>query len=394
MKLLTQFETLHEQAIKATNLDDFGTPDYVEPMKLLLSTYDKGGRLNALAEQMTSGAMTGLLTARLLAQQGLKTHPQFANAAIEKPIIIVGMPRTGSTALHHLLAKDPECQWLAPWLGNTPMPRPKRETWEANPAFQMTVQGLEQFYQVFDGLVGMHPVLAAEPDECSLCINQTGWSAALAGLGAFGDYSEWMTNADARYAYRYHRKLLGLIAGGDRRRWLLKDPTTHSFAMPALLETFPDARIVCTHRDPVTALSSVSDMIYCLRRVREPGLSSAQNGRDQLSMWGPAAGRMQDVLDTLPPERVFDMHIDELQADPVGVATRIYGHFNLPVSDAARAAWTHHAGTNARSGHAPHHYTVESCGFNASDVDDAIGSYGERYRRQYGMRKSVSTGKP
>ncbi len=383
MTLLSQFDALHDQAAKATGLDDFGSDDYVEALKLFLSTCDKDQRFNQLGQQMTSAATVGTLSARLMAQQAFKAHPQFADSVVEKPIIILGMPRTGSTALHRLLAKDPDCQWLTPWLCNTPMPRPPRESWETNSLYQMTVQGLEQFYSLFPGLIGMHPIRAGEPDECRFIFDHTFWSPPLAGMGAFGAYSEWLAATDARYAYAYHRRMLSLIAGGDKRRWLLKDPTTHPFVMRTLLETYPDACLVYTHRDPVTAMSSVSNMVYTIRKEREPGLSSAQNGRDQLSLWGPATAKMEDVLSTLPPGQVCDVHINELEADPVGTAENIYRHFRFPVTDAAREAWAHHARTDARSGHALHQYKTEDCGFKSSDVYKAIGRYGDRYKRQY-----------
>jgi Sulfotransferase family len=384
MTLLSQYDALHEQAIKATGLEDFGPADYVEPMKLLLSTYDKRGNLNELGQQMTSGAVTGFLIARLLAHQGFKDHPQFADAKVDKPLIIVVMPRTGSTALHRLLAKDPGVQWLTPWLANTPMPRPPRDTWESNPMYQMTVQGLEQFYQLFPWVAGMHPIRPAEPDECHFIVAHTFWSPPMVGLGAIGEYSDWLVNFDGRGIYPYHRNLLGLIAGGDKRRWLLKDPTTHPFILPALLDTYPDACFVYTHRDPVIAMSSVSSMVYSIRKEREPGLTPEQNGRDQLWLWGVAARKMETTLNTLPRERVFDLHVRELEADPVGSAENIYRHFNIPVTEAARAAWAHHANTDARSGHGGHHYKIDNCGFSASDVYDCVGVYGEKYKSRYG----------
>ncbi len=384
MTLLAQFEAMHEQAAKTTGLADFGPDDYVVPLKLLLSSYDKADRLSDLGKQITIGATTGILVARLLAQQGFKAHPKFANAAIEKPIIIIGMPRTGSTALHRLLAKDPGCQWLPPWLGSAPMPRPARETWAANPWFQMTEQGLALFYQLFPRVLSMHPIHAAEPDECHCIINHTFWAPQQLALGARGEYLEWFAAHDAHDVYAYYRKVLGLIAGGDKRHWVLKDPNTHLFASWSLLDTFPDARIVYTHREPVSAMSSVSSLVYAIRESRERALTTEQNSREQLQVWGTAAAKMEPILDTLPADRVFDLHISELGADPVGSAERIYRHFNQPVTEATRAAWTQHAATDARSGHGAHDHRLEHCGFSASDVYDCVGSYGERYKRQYG----------
>jgi hypothetical protein len=386
MTLLSQFDALHEQATKATGLDDFGSTDYVAPMKLMLSTYDKVGTLNDFAKQMTAGMVTGILVGRLVAQQGLKAHPEFLNPKIEKPIIIVGMPRTGSTA------KDPDVQWLPPWLSSTPMPRPPRELWETNPWYQMYAKGLEQFYQTFPCMLDVHPVRVAEPDECRFIFDHTFWSPAMAALGAFGEYSDWLTSCDAHSIYAYHRKVLGLIAGGDTRRWLLKDPTTHPFVMQTLVDTYPDACIVYTHRDPVTAMSSVSSMIYSMRKLREPGLTTEQNGRDQMALLGPAAAKTEAVLSKLPPDRVIDLHIKELEGDPVGSAEKIYRHFRLPVTDAARQAWTHHANTDARSGHGGHSHKLESAGLSASEVYASVGGYGDRYKRLYGdcrLEKSI-----
>lgn len=384
MPLLPRIDALHEQAAKATGLDDFGPDDYLTPLRLLLSTFDAHGRLNPTGEQMTADAVTGILVARLLAQEGFRAHPDFAAARIEKPLIIVGMPRTGSTALHRLLARDPDCQWLTPWLANTPIPRPPRDAWERNPWYQMTAQGLAQFHALLPWVSAMHPIRADQPDECRFVLDHTFWSPTFVGLGAFGEYADWVVGADTRDHYAYHRKVLGLIAGGDTRRWLLKDPTSHPFALEAVLETYPDACIVYTHRDPVTAMSSVSSMVHSVRKVRERDLTTAQNGREQLSLWGPAAAKMETVLRALPAHRVFDLHIKELEADPVGSAERIYRHFDIPVSDAARAAWMHQVTTDARSGHGEHRYTTVDCGFSATEVYDAIGCYGDWYRQRYG----------
>lgn len=384
MTFLSQFDALHEQATKAAGLDDFGPADYIVPMKLLLSDYDNGNRFNPLGEQMICGAMVGLLVSRLIARQGFKTHLEFTHASIKKPIIILGMPRTGSTALHRLLVKDPGTQCLTPWLGNTPMPRPPKETWEDNPWFQMTAQGLEQFYQICPALKPMHPMLPGEADECRYGMEPSFWSPGFAFFGASGEYAEWVINADARYAYEYYKKVLGLIAGGDTRRWILKDPTTHIWAPQAALDAFPDALFVYTHRDPVTAMASLSDMMYTVRGMREPGLTSEQNGREQLALWGQAIEKTEEVLNQLSPSRIFNVHINELQADLAGTAERIYRYFELPVSDEAHQCWQQHARMDARSGHGAHHYKTESTGFNSNDVKAAIGRYCEKYRKLYG----------
>ena len=198
---LSRFDAFHEQAMKATGLDDFGSTEYIEPMKLLLADYDKVGQFTPVGEMISSGGVVGLLISRLFAQQGFKTHPEFLNTPIEKPIVILGLPRSGSTTLQRLLAQDPGVQYLTPWLGNTPMPRPPRETWDANPWYQMTKQALDGFWEIFPDVKLMHPMLADLADECRYAFECTFWSPAIAFAGPMSECcacGEWVCNAVPR----------------------------------------------------------------------------------------------------------------------------------------------------------------------------------------------------
>lgn len=384
MSLVSQIDALHEQAAQLTGFDDFGPPDYREPMKLLMADYDRLAIPTGI--EMAAGAFVGMLAARLFAYRGFRDHPAFAAARIEKPIIILGMPRTGTTSLQRLLAQDPDCQYLVPWLGNAPQPRPPRETWEANPWFQATHQGLEMLYTIAPMLRAMHPMRAGDADECRYAMEPSLWSPALAFAGVVGDYADWVVKADTRPAYTYFRKVLGLIAAGDRRHWILKDPTTHLWAPETMMEFFPDARLVYTHREPVTAMASVADMLWNIRVLRQRGLTPQQNGREHLAMWAPAIERTTRVLERLPSWQVVHVHIEELNSDPVGTAERIYGHFGMPVGARTLDAWKRHVKTDARSGHGAHRYQAESAGIQASEVEARMPEYCASYRQRYGHR--------
>lgn len=381
MSLVSRMEALHEEAARQTGLHDFGPGDYREPMRLLLADYDRLGEAGGI--EMAAGATVGILVARLTAYEGFKRHPDFAAARIEKPIIILGMPRTGTTSLQRLLAKDPGCQYLVPWLGNAPQPRPPRDTWEADPMFQATHAGLEMLYQIAPMLRAMHPMCADQADECRYAMEPSMWSPALAFAGVVGDYAQWMVSADRRPAYDYFRRVLGLIAGGDRRHWILKDPTTHLWAPETMLEFFPDARLVFTHREPVTALASVADMLLNIRRLRQRGITPEQNGAEHVALWAPAVERTAQVLERLPASQVLHVHIRELNDDPVGTAQRIYGHFEMPVGPETLDAWRQHAGADARSGHGEHRYKAEASGIDARRIEALMPTYCDFYRRRY-----------
>ena len=144
MAMAARFDELHDLAAKATGMDDFGTSDYVAPLRHLLDDYDRHNNFPASGEQVIVADLVGQLAGRLFAQSGFKSRPELADAPVEKPLFILGMARTGTTALLRLLSRDPATQSLPLWLAMTPMPRPPRDTWDSHPCYQQVVQGLAQ----------------------------------------------------------------------------------------------------------------------------------------------------------------------------------------------------------------------------------------------------------
>jgi hypothetical protein len=390
MSFLSRYDEFHDLAAQATGFDDFGPTHYAEPLRLLLSEYDARCHFGALGTQMVSAGIVGLLAGRLFAQHGFRLYPDVLTAKVEKPIIITGMMRTGSTALHRLLARDPANQWLPPWLASTPMPRPPRDCWESNPCYQKMAAALAQLYQLSPKIKQIHPMLPDQPDECWYAMNQTFWSPSLSVLGTVPDYAAWALNGDARYAYQYYRQLLGLIAGGSTARWLLKDPC-HLWKLDTLLETFPDACVVYTHRDPAISITSLISLVYEVRRPREPDLTPEQHGRELLALWSAAQAKAEIVRNRNDQARFFDVHIDEIRHDPVGTAERIYRHFDLPFDDTARRSMRAHASAGQHAEHHPHRYRPEDFGFTARDVYASIGGYYGRYQQLYGKISPSAT---
>jgi Sulfotransferase family len=379
-----RFDAFHEQACAATGLDDFGPRDYVEGMRQLLHDYDTHCRFSPGGVQAAEGSVVLALIGRLFDQQGIATHPEFAAAEIRQPIVILGPPRSGTTALHRLLAQDPANQWLAQWLGCTPMPRPPRDTWEQNRWYQMSKQGVDQVYAVNPAVKDIHAIFPDQADECHFIIEHSFWSPAYAGSANVPDYFAWIFQADTTPIYRRYRQVLGLIAGGDTRRWVLKDPCTHPFALDTLLKTFPDACIVFTHRDPVSAMKSLASLTWEVRHWREPKLTPQQHARYELTWWGKAIARADAARARLDPSRVIDVHVDEFNRAPLATAERIYRHFGLALTDAARVAWQRQIDTDPRAGHGVHRHAVSDWGLDESEILQGVGSYAESYARLYG----------
>jgi Sulfotransferase family len=377
MSFVTRIDAYHEQAIAASGgLSDFGAPDYLEPMRMLLSDVDAHCRLSPLGEQVVTGNIIGHLVGRLVAHDGFKRHPEYAGAAVEKPLIIVGAMRTGTTALQSLLLSCPDNQGLELWLANAPMPRPSSETWESNLWYQHNVKALEQFYQAAP-IKGAHPMQADRPDECFWVLDHTLWSPPKSMFITVPRYLDWCLEADASYAYRYYRKVLGLIAGGSSKRWVLKSPC-NIWGLDALLNVFSDACVVFTHRDIMTAMTSTASVAYAIHHPIEPDLTPAQIGKQVVRDWGRALDKAEKVRSKHDPARFVDVHAGQLQSDPVGTVERIYQHFKLPFSEENRQRLEQQSRTDPRAGHVVRQYKPEDFGLKRDEVIAQVGDYHER----------------
>ena len=168
-------EDLHASATKLVGLDDFGVDDdnYREALGVLLDSYQRDAGLTALGSKMNRFFLRGALVARLLSESAWKQYPQHADVAIERPIFVTGLARTGTTALHRLLGADPAHQGLHLWLAEFPQPRPPRETWESNPLYRQLDAQFNQHHEENPDYTGLHFMAAYELEECWQLLRQS-----------------------------------------------------------------------------------------------------------------------------------------------------------------------------------------------------------------------------
>ena len=385
---LSQFDALHEQATQATGLGDFGSNEYQEPLRLMLRDADQHARLGDFGKAMLTGMIVGDLSARLRDEHGFKTYPQYLSTPIKKPIIIVGMMRSGTTVLHRLMGMDPAMQTLPMWLTSHPMPRPARETWESHPGYHQVQQGFDQLYQLSPQFEQFHPQSAAAADEDRYLLAHSFFTYTAAAMANIPEYADWLDNSNAGYAYRYYRKVIALIGGGSEKRWLLKCPL-HLWHIVSLLEAFPDACIVMPHRDPVKTVTSIISLVYLMRKIAEPDTTPEWYGKDQLARWGRLLRKWEQDRLKIDPARIYDIHGDDIRADPVGSIERIYAHFDIPVSDEARNVWRQQVNTDPAGGHKAHPYTPEEFGITAKEIRESVGAHYERYLEIEKTRRSA-----
>jgi hypothetical protein len=367
-------EDLHASATRLTGLTDFGPDDYTDGLAVLLESYARDAGLTQFGQKVARVGLRGALAARLLSQAGWAANPGHADVPVERPIFVTGLPRSGTTALHRLLTADPAHQGLELWLAELPQPRPPRDSWAGDPAFQQIQAGYQRHHVEHPEFMGVHYIAADTVEECWQLLRQSLRSVSYECLAHLPTYSAWLAGQDWSGPYRRHRRNLQLIGLNDpRRRWVLKNPS-HLFALDALLAAYPDAVVIQTHRDPVTVIASMCSLAAHATEGWSGTFRSKIIGADQLELWARGLEAFTAARARHDPARFLDIGYGAFTADPVGTVESVYARFGLPYSGAAADAIR---ALQAGAGHAEarpwHHYTLADFGLTAAQVRERFG---------------------
>ncbi|MEU4810465.1 sulfotransferase [Nocardia fluminea] len=365
---------LHASATKLTGLTDFGADDYTEALQVLLDSYRDEAGLTELGSKMSRFFLRGALVARALSEAAWAANPGYVETPVTQPIFVTGLPRTGTTALHRLLAADPANQGLEMWLTDFPQPRPPRESWADNPAYAQIDAGLRQHQVQNPEFMGLHYMSASDVEECWQLLRQSGMSYSYGCLAHIPGYTQWLSGQDWTPAYARHRRNLQLIGMNDTRRWVLKNPS-HLFCLDALLATYPDAIVIQTHRDPATIIPSVCSLNEHATRGWSTVFTGDTIGRTQLDLWSRGLHEFTAARTRHPEATFIDIDFDDLRTDPLGVVDRVYARIGAALTPEARTAITaldNESRTGARK--PTHHYSLADYGLTENMVAESFGS--------------------
>jgi hypothetical protein len=367
------FEDLHAAATRMTGLEDFGPDEYHEPLRVLLDSFEREAGLTGVGNTMQRSFVRGALAARLLSQDAFSKHPAHAEVAVERPIFVTGIQRSGTTALQRLLHADPIAQGLEMWLTQVPQPRPPRESWDADPVYAMLKQGFEQHHADNPEMAGLHWMTADTVEECWQLLRQSVTTAAYPALAHVPTYTEWLRKADWTPAYERYRRNLQLIGLNDPgKRWVLKNPS-HLEALDALMAVFPDALVVQTHRDPVVAVGSACSLAATTSRGWSTVFEGEQLGADVLDLLATEARCFAEARSAYDPAQFLDVAYADLVTDPIGVVRRIYQEWELPWDDAVESAVVaEHAASKAGPRAPRHEYDLADYGLTEQQVRSAF----------------------
>jgi sulfotransferase family protein len=366
-------EDLHASATKACGLDDFGSDDdnYREALSVLLESFRRDADLTEFGSKMNRFFVRNALVARLMSEAAWKQYPQHADVPIERPIFVTGLPRTGTTVIHRLLAADPRHQGLELWLAEFPQPRPPREKWSESPVFAEMDARFKKAHEEDPDYTGLHFMTPDEVEECWQLLRQSLHSVSYETLAHLPTYSQWLSKQDWTKPYQRHRKNLQLIGLNDaEKRWVLKNPS-HLFALDALIATYPDALVVQCHRPAETIMASMCSLAHHTTAGWSNSFVGAQIGEDAMETWSRGLKRFNDVRADHDPAQFYDLDYFDFIKDPLASVEGIYRHFGIDLTDEARSAIEQSHAESQQGPRAPKHtYSLADYGLTAEQVKE------------------------
>ncbi|HEY2626787.1 MAG TPA: sulfotransferase [Candidatus Udaeobacter sp.] len=309
-------------------------------------------------------------------QRDRQLYPGIARQEIREPLFIVGLPRSGTTLLHTLLAADPEHRVPLTWEVMTPSP-PTRDNEQRR--IQRATQSCNCLNWLAPTFRYVHAVGAELPQECVGLMTPSFMSDQFDTMYYVPSYRAWFFRQDMLPAYEYHRFFLQHLQFRlSARRWVLKAPT-HMSALPTLLSVYPDALFVQTHRSPLEAMASVSSLITILRRVFSDAVDPIVVFSEAIQYWSQALDTFLQERDRLPRKRVCDLDFLELRRNPIAAVQRVYQHFGWVLSREAEQRMRVLLAKQPKEQYGNHRYNLWQFGYDAAEGARAFASYCERF---------------
>ena len=375
---------LVEGAVKETGLSDFGGSSWREGLDVLVEALSSEGELHDAGEMMLGVRIGRLLASRLRIEDWYAQHPSVEDEEIEGPLFIVGLPRTGTTALSQLLSADPQIRALRMWESSTPVPPPETATQHTDPRIAAAGTELDFMYSTFPRMKTLYFQTAEVATECQDLLGMEFRTTHFDGMAHVPTYTAWAMDCDMAPAYRYHRRTLQLLQSRcPPRLWHLKTPV-HLLSLDALLRTYPGARFLWTHRDPSEVMGSVCDLICYTRSWVSDRDDTDEIGAQQLDIWTEAVRRGLDFRDTVGEDRFADISFRSLNADPVRTVERAYHRLGLSLGDDGRRSLTEWASQHTKDDRGVHEYSVDTFGLSPDTVRAAFAFYTDRFPAELG----------
>lgn len=361
-------------ARRKTGLHDFGPQPIEEALEHLLHAYREEADLNLFGRVSTRWDTLRLLKNLLILRDREQQDPSILARPVVAPIFVMGLPRSGTSFLHALLAEDDESEVLRCWQAIHPYPDHPAAGHGAGP------DSVQRQFQLFNWMApelrNLHPFEARTPQECTELTAHSFQSLRFDTTYEIPSYRRWLSRSGHLEGYRVHKRFLQHLQGERPARWALKAPD-HVFAMESLRATYPDARIVFAHRDPLKVLPSVARLTQVLRRPFSRRVDPVAVGRQITQDWAGGARRIMEahVGGLWPASQVFHVHYKAVTRDPLGTVSRLYDHFGMELTPRFRERLLGYVDAKPDGGYGRNVYRFEDFGLDPGRERDRYRDY-------------------
>ncbi|OBG44874.1 sulfotransferase, partial [Mycobacterium alsense] len=359
----------------ATGLEDFGSSYYREGLERIVEALNTEAELNDLGRVIQRATISNALIQRLKVEDTYRRHPEIEDQVVGGPVFVIGLPRTGTTALSQLVAADPQFRSLRMWESQAPTPPPEAATQHSDPRIAQAEAGLKMLDDMFPLMKTLYNSEPTAPTECQDLMGMSFRTFHFDGAVRAPGYLAWLLGCDMRETYAFHRRVLKLLQWHcPPVLWHLKTPV-HMFALDALVEAYPDAKFLWSHRDPAKVMASVCSLIQYVRSWSSDRNDAVELGAEQVDSWVEAVGRAMDFRNRNGDERFADVSFADLQTDPVGTLQTSYESLGLRFTDATLRSVTQWAQGHRPGSRGTHEYDLADYGLTPLGVRERFADY-------------------
>ncbi len=377
-----QPDKLIARAARDTGLDDFGSDYFRDPLARLCRSLEQDAQLTALGRMIAREDILRLLGNRLRFVDLFKRHPEIAEQEITAPIFILGMPRTGTTSLHELMALDSQFRVPLSWEVAHPFPPPETASYRSDPRISQVDEELAGVDRLLPDFRHMHPMGAQLPQECVALFSHDFVSMIFDVQFRLDEYQRWLVQEDMGEVFRNHRRWLQLLqwkCPGDT--WVLKSPQ-YLWNIDDMLREYPDARVVQTHRDPVKVAMSIGSLVTTMRSLGSNSLDLARTTQAYADLLHFGTERTMSARDRglLGADRVIDVQFAEFRKGPVAALRGVYDYFGLSLDESVAQRMQAFLDSGSESErHGKHSYSLAESGLDLAAERARFADYQQAY---------------
>jgi hypothetical protein len=363
--------------------DDFGDEGFLDALEVLVDSINREAALNPVGHMIIRGRIVGVLANKLVAQDNIKRHPEILDIPVEAPIVVAGLARTGTTMLHRLIAQDPAIRSLASWEAINPAPAKPTTGNKRDPRFAQAAAAAKGLKYMSPGFFAIHPTEPDAPEEEVILLEQAFMTTTPEAMMNVPTYSKWLEEQDHVPAYQALKRMMQYLQWqrpgiGTEVRWVLKTPHHQEYFDP-LLDVFPDATIVHTHRDPLKTSPSLFSMLTHLQMIFSDDVDPNRVAAHWLGKIENMARRTMATRDRVDDQGFIDVSYYDLIKDPIPQVERIYNAAGPPLTPEAREAMESSRQVNKQHKYGRHKYSLADFGMTEDDVESRIAPYRARF---------------